>query len=258
MNDLREFSALQARVYDFLAQQDEATLQGIVRGPVRLTTLPNGDDVQAPASSATRERVAIAPRPASIGRTVTPSGDPYQVAQDLARLTSENERRVYLNATGLTTKPLQRVAKLLGLRHYSRLTKPEVIALLAGHGSNHTDAVVVAPKSPEPPSPEVVHNEPAEDERLTAARPSPVAPPTDAAQGDVDAAAVAAHLRDIETEEEGAAYLRAQRLDRKGLLAVAAELQLTRVDRLKPSELEKRVLKQAIGARRKFAGLRKW
>jgi hypothetical protein len=30
------------------------------------------------------------------------------------------------------------------------------------------------------------------------------------------------------------------------------------VDRLKYAELEKKVLKQAIGARRKFAGLRRW
>ncbi len=53
-------------------------------------------------------------------------------------------------------------------------------------------------------------------------------------------------------------YLREQRLDHATLLAVAAELQLTRVDRLRQTELEKRVLKQAIGARRKFSGLRKW
>lgn len=71
-------------------------------------------------------------------------------------------------------------------------------------------------------------------------------------------AAIATSLRETETEEEGAAYLRAQHLDRESLLAVAAELQLTRVSRLSQTELEKRVLKQAIGARRKFAGLRKW
>ncbi len=71
-------------------------------------------------------------------------------------------------------------------------------------------------------------------------------------------AAIALRLHEMETEEEGAAYLHAQHLDRESLLAVAAELQLTRVNRLNQTELEKRVLKQAIGSRRKFSGLRKW
>lgn len=72
------------------------------------------------------------------------------------------------------------------------------------------------------------------------------------------AAGIASHLRALATETDGAAYLRAQRLDRAGLLAVAAELQLTRVERLSHTQLEKRVLKQAIGARNKFDGLRSW
>jgi len=55
-----------------------------------------------------------------------------------------------------------------------------------------------------------------------------------------------------------AEYLEAQHLDRDSLLAVATELQLTRMDRLSQKELRRRILKQAIGARRKFAGLRKW
>ncbi|GAB1515134.1 hypothetical protein [Actinophytocola sp. KF-1] len=220
MNDLREFSALQARVYEFLAEQDEATLQRIVDGTVRLAVRSDGD-VQAPAR-----------------HTVVPAKDPFQAAQDLARLASEHERQVYLNATGLTGKQLQKVARSLGLKRYSHLSKPKLVALLAGHGPDRTEAAAVEPKRPE--------------------RPSPVAEPAGVVPENHDAAAVAARLRDIETEEEGAAYLRSQRLDRTGLLAVAAELQLTRVDRLKPSELEKRVLKQAIGARRKFAGLRNW
>lgn len=73
-----------------------------------------------------------------------------------------------------------------------------------------------------------------------------------------DAEAVASHLRQLATEEEGAAYLKAQRLDREGLLAVAAALQLTRVERLSKAALEERVLLQAIHARNRFAGLRKW
>lgn len=66
----------------------------------------------------------------------------------------------------------------------------------------------------------------------------------------------AAYLRAAGTEAEGAEYLRTQGLDRAGLLAVAAELHLTRVDRLNRAELERRVLNQAITARRKFEGLR--
>lgn len=76
--------------------------------------------------------------------------------------------------------------------------------------------------------------------------------------GPADVPAIASRLRETATEEEGAAYLRGQHLDRESLLAVAGELQLTRVGRLSQAELEKRVLKQAIGARRKFAGLRQW
>lgn len=78
------------------------------------------------------------------------------------------------------------------------------------------------------------------------------------AQPNASAAAVASRLRETKTEGEGAKYLGAQGLDRQGLLAVAAELGLSRVGRLSRAELEKRVLKQAIGARRKFEGLRKW
>jgi hypothetical protein len=71
-------------------------------------------------------------------------------------------------------------------------------------------------------------------------------------------AGVAARLRETATEQDGAAYLRDQGLSRERLLAVARELGLSRVDTLSHTELEKRVLKQAIGARNKFAGLRNW
>ncbi|MFE5565929.1 hypothetical protein ACFQ68_13165 [Amycolatopsis japonica] len=69
---------------------------------------------------------------------------------------------------------------------------------------------------------------------------------------------IAAHLRTLDTEDDGAAYLDTQGLNHDGLLAVATELQLTRVDRLSNTELRTRVLKQAIGARNKFQGLRDW
>lgn len=73
-----------------------------------------------------------------------------------------------------------------------------------------------------------------------------------------DPSAIASRLHETETEDQGAAYLDELHLDREGLLAVAAELKLTRVDRLSVKALKERVLKQAIGARRKFEGLRHW
>jgi hypothetical protein len=79
-----------------------------------------------------------------------------------------------------------------------------------------------------------------------------------AAQAHAAAADIATHLRQTATEDDGAAYLHTLNLDRQGLLAVAAALQLTRVDHLSHTQLQKRVLKQAIGARRKFDGLRNW
>lgn len=255
MNSLRSFVALQARIYEFLEQQDEDTLQGIVRGTVQLAVLPTGE-AQASVSSATHEDGHTAPRLAPTGHTTAPSDDLYQVAQDLPKLPSEHERRVYLNATGLNVTQLRTVAKMLGVRRYSSLSKAKLIDLLAGHGSNQTSTLATVPRRPERPS-LGRDNDDSEDEKQTEEEP-PTAQSADTARPRSDAAAVAARLREIETEAEGAAYLRTQRLDREGLLAVATELQLTRVDRLKPSELEKRVLKQAIGARRKFAGLRKW
>ncbi|UJW36879.1 hypothetical protein L3Q67_45250 (plasmid) [Saccharothrix sp. AJ9571] len=69
---------------------------------------------------------------------------------------------------------------------------------------------------------------------------------------------IAKRLRATDTEDEGATYLHEQQLDREGLLAVAAELGLSRLERASKPELERRVLKQAIGARRKFEGPRKW
>jgi hypothetical protein len=241
MSDLRSFVTLQARLYEFLEKQDEATLQGIVTGTVQLAVHPHGE-AQAPAGS----------------------GGQQPVVAELRRRTSEHDRHAYLGTLGLTRDQLREVAKELGLERYRSLTKPKLIDLLAGHDPGQTSTRAAEPRSPQPPPPQLVddapRDEPRDEPRAAAAeaRPSPVARSADTANPHADMAAVAARLRDLDTEEEGAAYLREQGLDRHGLLAVAAELQLTRVDRLKPSELEKRVLKQAIGARRKFAGLRKW
>lgn len=73
-----------------------------------------------------------------------------------------------------------------------------------------------------------------------------------------DAAAIAAQLRGTDTETQGAAYLAELKLDQAGLVAVATALGLSRMERLSQKELRRRILKQAIGARRKFEGLRKW
>ncbi|TDV43172.1 hypothetical protein [Actinophytocola oryzae] len=238
MNGLKSFVTLQARLYEFLEQQDETTLQQLASGTAQLVVV--GRDV---------------PRPAPATHTTTPSDDPYQAAQDLPRLASAHDRRVYLTASGMTTEKLKRVAKLLGLTGYSNKRKAELTDLLAGRSSDQAEKPAGEPSRSAPPVPEAVDDSTQAEEQssATAARPMP-----DTARPHVDAAAIASRLREIETEEEGAAYLRTQALDRQGLLAVAAELRLTRVDRLKAAELEKRMLKQAIGARRKFAGLRKW
>lgn len=75
---------------------------------------------------------------------------------------------------------------------------------------------------------------------------------------DFDAAAIALRLRETETETEGTTYLESLNLDKDSLLAVATELQLSRLERESGAEIERRIIKQAIGARRKFEGLRKW
>ncbi|MEU4517334.1 hypothetical protein AB0F52_01295 [Amycolatopsis sp. NPDC024027] len=190
MTDLKKFAALQARVYEFLAQQDEATLEAILGGTAQLA--------------------------------VAGAAQPPRAPEDLSVL---------------TVKELHTLARNRRLRGYSKLTRAKLIELLTGRGP---EAPPVEP-APAPPAPQPV-----------------TTPPPATARPGIDAAAVATHLRETETEEEGASYLDAQHLDRESLLAVATELQLTRVDRLNQKELTRRVLKQAIGARRKFAGLRKW
>lgn len=191
MSDLRSFVALQARVFEFLAKQDEATLQGILNGAVHLS-VRGADGVSAAPS-----------RPA------------------------EDEQRLLQY---MPVKELKSLAKARGLRNYSGLNRIGLIELLGGTAPD-------VPSRPRTPVP---------------SRPAPPVRPN------VDVTAIAERLREIESEEEGSTYLHDQRLDRQSLLAVASELQLTRVDKLSQSDLEKRVLKQAIGARRKFTGLRRW
>jgi hypothetical protein len=135
------------------------------------------------------------------------------------------------------------VAKKLRIRRYSKLRHSALVELLLHHGSNQTEGPPAGSRT-------------SVTEQQATGREAP--PSTETTKTNADAETIASRLREIETEEEGAAYLQAQHLDRDGLLAVATRLQLTRVDRLSQADLEKRVLKQAIGARRKFSGLRKW
>ncbi len=74
----------------------------------------------------------------------------------------------------------------------------------------------------------------------------------------MDVQAVALELRSLDTVERGEAYLAQLGLGREALLRVAAELGLSRLERVSGAELRRRVLRQAISARRKYAGLRKW
>lgn len=243
MNYLREIISLNARWYEFLEEQDGATIEAIISGASRLSAHRAESDHRA-----SRESVA-GPVPPT-----RPSRDPAQAAHDLAELASEDERRGYLRTAEPSVKNMRETAKLCGLNRYSKLNRTELVELLATCDSGEVDGPVSRREVSYRPTG-------AESEQPATARESrrsSSAPPTGTAQPSVDAAAIAARLRDISTEEDGAAHLDAQRLDRENLLAVAAELKLTRVDRLSRAELRRRVLKQAIGARRKFAGLRNW
>ncbi|MDS0140612.1 MULTISPECIES: hypothetical protein [unclassified Amycolatopsis] len=71
------------------------------------------------------------------------------------------------------------------------------------------------------------------------------------------AGAVAERLRSTQRAEDGAVYLEGLGLDRAGLLTVAGELQLTRLESVRSlKELRRRIVQQAIGGRNKFAILR--
>lgn len=98
-------------------------------------------------------------------------------------------------------------------------------------------------------------------EALRQPQPAP-AKPTETSGATVmatsDVTAIVAKLRTTDTEADGSTYLDEQKLTREKLLAVAAALQVTRVQRLSMKELKKRILRQAIGARRKYEGLRSW
>ena len=228
MNSLKDFVTLQARLYAFLAQQDDATLHAIAGGTAQFAVLDAGE---APPT-----------KPADL-TAPSPERGLWQVVQDLSKLSSAEEQRRHLKAVKLKVEDLKKFARSRGLTGYSGLSLTNLVDVLVAHGSDEHTARAEESRTPPP--------RPGAEQKATSA-------PSVAPTPDIDFAAIAARLRDAETEEDGAAYLRAQRLDREGLLAVAGELQLTRVTQLSQTELEKRVLKQTIGARRKFAGLQNW
>ncbi|WP_410664667.1 hypothetical protein [Amycolatopsis sp. lyj-84] len=221
MSDLKTFVTLQARLYEFLERQDETTLLAILSGEAHLAVW-HGDDAQVSTPSAPPD-------------VRLPSDDPKLVALELLKPASEDQRLIFLKAAGLKLPALKEVAKLCGLRGYSRLNREKLIDQLVFHDSS-VEQQLSTRKSMPPTS----------------------APQPSSARSNADVAAIASRLREMDTVEEGAAYLRSHKLDRESLLVLAAELQLTRVTRLSQPELEKRVLKQAIGSRRKFSGLGKW
>ncbi|MFD3508883.1 Rho termination factor N-terminal domain-containing protein [Nocardia sp. NPDC058666] len=251
---------LQAKYYEFLERQDEATLRAIIDGTAELTVVPVGSATGSHRTAVTGPRISPS----------APVSEIDQVVQEFRRLTPGVQRGVLLNRAKLSVKALQQVAKLLGMKGYSKLKKDELVDLLVRFsvddgtgGVGPTVNTDFATDSSAAPATTVKADEPKVPVQSHASRgllhvPEPAPTASAAATTAADAAAIAAHLRVTETEDAGAAYLREQNLDRARLLAVAAELQLTRVDRLSRAELEKRVLKQAISARRKFAGLRRW
>lgn len=243
MNDSRRFAALQARLYEFLEQQDDSTLEALAAGELRLTTVQGGPETPPLATNAPSPPRASSD--AELSQEVNApaaSGDPLQAASDLRALASSDERRRYLRTSRLTVRDLQRVAKELGRTGYSRLNRDALTELLSEH----------RPSGATPRAKTV----PGNDVRAAARAAQPREPR--GSKREVDAATIAARLREADTEREGSTLLREHAFDRDGLLAVAAELRLTRVDRLNHAALEKRILKQAIGARRKFAGLQRW
>lgn len=213
---------------DFLRRQDESTVEQLLAGDGRLTI------VRGAAEGATCEPPTEHRKLKVRGTVDSFSHDPSSTARLLATLSSEHERRKHLAEIGFTVKQLRGVAKQCGLSGYSSLKRDELVDLLSG--DRGTRKVAADPASTSLRSPMM----------------------REATGTGLGAAAIAAQLRITETETEGAAYLDEQRLDRTGLLAVATELQMTRVERLSLKELKRRILKQAIGARRKFAGLRRW
>ncbi|WP_329110086.1 hypothetical protein OG792_14495 [Micromonospora sp. NBC_01699] len=72
-----------------------------------------------------------------------------------------------------------------------------------------------------------------------------------------EAAGIAARLRELESETEGDTYLAGFKPSGDLLRDIGAELGL-KLGKLNKTELTRRILDQAIGARRKFAGLRNW
>ncbi|GAA1528605.1 hypothetical protein GCM10009827_052280 [Dactylosporangium maewongense] len=97
--------------------------------------------------------------------------------------------------------------------------------------------------------------------RTSPAKAAPAAAPKGAGsrsrgKAPIDATAVAAELRELGTLEDGIAYLSSRGMTVDQLKQVCVELNIR--PRGNKGDIEKQVLNQAIGARRKYAGLREW
>ncbi|MFC6012226.1 hypothetical protein [Nocardia lasii] len=241
MADLDDLGALNVRFAEFLREVDPATARALIAGTMKFAAVP----VDATVSDPPTRTAPVVHLPSSTPR----AWEPDRVARELQEMTPGSQRSRYLNGSGLTVAALRQVATLLGISGYSRLAKADLVALLAGHPTDH-GAGAFTPVPAEAVVDSASNGSAAPEATPAASRPATAANP--------DGPSIAAHLRATDTVDAGAAYLRAHNLDRADLLAVAAALQLTRVDRLSRADLEKRVLKQAITARRKFAGLRQW
>jgi hypothetical protein len=222
VTDLQTLTRLQARVFEFLAQQDESTLHQLADGALQLT-VTDGEG-------------SVAPRRTQVPR----ADDPIEVARELQRISAPQDRAYYLDTLGASVKTLKGVAKILGLRRYSDLTLIRLKEMLADPGGAQL------PRR----GPGVQRQTPLPATAYGQAPPPAATPP-------VDGDAIAAQLRQFATEDEGGTHLHALGLDVDGLRAVAGALGMSRVESLTAVELEKRILKQAIGARNKFAVLRR-
>ncbi|WP_326944540.1 hypothetical protein OG439_32640 [Amycolatopsis sp. NBC_01307] len=245
------------------------------------------EDEQVPAE----ERVRDAPEADAADAAPVPT-TPADVAARLGELATEEQGAAYLQEQQLAREDLLAVASELGMTRVDRLsnaklqervlnqaisTRNRFAGLREGWQERHDPAVTPSARVPQ----DVIES-PAEEPPERADAPADLAPT--AAAGDAStpttpetttqpaverpdtaqnpateqsaASAIATHLRETATTEQGSAYLKDQELDRETLLAVAGELGITRVDRLSNAKLQERVLNQAISTRDKFAGLR--
>jgi hypothetical protein len=98
VTDLQTLTRLQARVFEFLAQQDESTLHQLADGALQLT-VTDGEG-------------SVAPRRTQVPR----ADDPIEVARELQRISAPQDRAYYLDTLGASVKTLKGVLAGLSSR----------------------------------------------------------------------------------------------------------------------------------------------